>query len=196
MDEGNGMADLLVLKRTEPSGLGGWIARNPGSDGLDDQDVCEPRDDGLAARTQLLGLDRHQSQRALDPLRLGRAPGVEGDHSGQQGDQSISGRMVESNHAADDGRRRASPTVAQDLVPIAHLFAWQVEELRGSHSRFARQPVAGAVRHEREIAGLQDVILRAFTSSTHRPDVTAWNIKQSSNAGRASAQGAVNSERA
>src|SRR5688572_25731994 len=78
MDESNGVADLLVLKRTEPSGLGGWIARNPGSDGLDDQDVCEPRDHGLSARTQLSGLARHQSQRALDPLRLGRAPGVEG----------------------------------------------------------------------------------------------------------------------
>jgi hypothetical protein len=41
MNEGNGVADLLVLKRTEPSPLSGWIARNPGSDGLDDQDVCE-----------------------------------------------------------------------------------------------------------------------------------------------------------
>ena len=81
---------------------------------------------------------------------------------GSRVDQPIGGRMIESNHAADDRRRRASPTVAQDFVPVAHLFAWQVEELRGSHSRLARQPVAGTVRHEREIAGLQDVILAAL----------------------------------
>jgi hypothetical protein len=56
----------------------------------------------------------------------------------------------------------APPPPWRDLVPVAHLFAWQVEELRGSHSKLARQPVAGAVRHQREIAGLQDVILAAF----------------------------------
>ena len=156
------MADLLVLKRTEPSGLRGWIARNPGSDGLDDQDVCEPRDHGLATRTQLSGLDRHQAQRALDPLHLGRAPRVDGDHFGQQRHQPGGGRMIESNHAADDRRRRASSTVAQDFVPVAHLFARQIEELRATNSRLARQPVAGTVRHEREAAGLQHVILSAL----------------------------------
>ena len=44
MDEGNGVANLSVLKRTEPSRLRGWIARDPGPDGLDDQDVCETGD--------------------------------------------------------------------------------------------------------------------------------------------------------
>ena len=103
--------------------------------------------------------------------------------------------MIESNHAADDRRRRASPTVAQDFVSVAHLFARQIEKLRARNSRLARQLVAGTVRHQREIAGLQDVILGALYVKYAPPDVTAWNIKQSSNAGRASAHGAVNSER-
>src|SRR5918995_1039002 len=70
----------------------------------------------------------------------------------------ICGRMIESNHAADDRRRRTSSTVAQDLVPVAHLFARQIEKLRATNARLARQPVAGTVRHEREVARLKDVI--------------------------------------
>jgi hypothetical protein len=37
MNEGNRVADLLVLKRTEPSSLRGWIARDPRTDRLDNQ---------------------------------------------------------------------------------------------------------------------------------------------------------------
>ncbi len=70
--------------------------------------------------------------------------------------------MIESDHAADDRRRCASATVAQDFVPVAHLFAREIEKLRATNSRLARQPVAGTVRHESEIARLQDVILGAL----------------------------------
>jgi len=34
--------DLLVAKGTEPSGLRGWIASDPGTDRLDHKDVREP----------------------------------------------------------------------------------------------------------------------------------------------------------
>jgi hypothetical protein len=70
--------------------------------------------------------------------------------------------MIESNHAADDRRRRASPTVAQDFVAVAHLFARQIEQLRAMNSRLAGQPVPGTVRYERKVARLQDVILGAL----------------------------------
>ncbi len=70
--------------------------------------------------------------------------------------------MIESNDAADDRRRRASPAVAQDLVAVAHLFTRQIEELRGINPRLARQPVPGTVRHERKVARLQDVIIGAL----------------------------------
>ena len=82
MDEGDGVADLLVLKRTEPSGPGGWILRDPGSDRLNHQDVRETRDDGLATWTRLPGFDGHQAQRALNPLQLRRAPRVNADTFG------------------------------------------------------------------------------------------------------------------
>jgi hypothetical protein len=39
MDEGYGVADLFVLKRSKPSRLTGWIACNPRSDGLNDQNL-------------------------------------------------------------------------------------------------------------------------------------------------------------
>jgi hypothetical protein len=70
--------------------------------------------------------------------------------------------MIESNHAADDRRRRTSPTVAQDFVSVAHLFARQIEKLCATNSRLARQLVAGTVRHEREVARLQHVLVGAL----------------------------------
>ena len=138
MNKRNGVADLLILKRTEPSGPGGWILRDPGSDRLDHQDVRETRDDGLAAWTLLLGFDGHQAKRALNPLQLRRVPCVNADHFWQQRHEPMSGRVIESDRAADDRRRCAAPTMAEDFVAITHLFARQIEELRCGHARFAR----------------------------------------------------------
>jgi hypothetical protein len=51
MDEGYGVADLFVLKCSKPSRLSGWIACNPRADGLNDQNICEPRNHSLPTRT-------------------------------------------------------------------------------------------------------------------------------------------------
>jgi hypothetical protein len=56
----------------------------------------------------------------------------------------------------------AAPAVAQDFVPVAHLLARQIEEPRATHSRLARQPMPGTVRHERKVARLQHAILEAL----------------------------------
>ena len=107
------------------------------------------------------------------------------------------GRMIESNHAADDRRRRAAATVAQDFVAVAHLFARQIEELRAVDARFARQPMAGAVWHQRESrrAAGRD---RRSPSPPGRNDLTSRHGTSGSPRAQAesSAQGAVNSERA
>ena len=63
--------------------------------------------------------------------------------------------MIESNDAADDRRRRASSTVAQDFIAVAHLFARQIEKLRATNARLAREPMTGTVRYERKVARLR-----------------------------------------
>jgi len=68
--ERNRTTDLLVATGTEPSGLRGWIASDPGTDRLDHKDVREPCDDRLAARPQLAGLGGHEAKRALNPFDL------------------------------------------------------------------------------------------------------------------------------
>ena len=46
----------------------------------------------------------------------------------------------------------------ENLVTIADLFAWKIEQPRRTCTVSTRQPVTGAVRHERELARLQHVV--------------------------------------
>ena len=77
MDEGNGAADLLILKRTKPSRSGGGVFRDPGSDRLDDQDVGKARYDGLATGAELERLRRHEPKRVRKPIDLTEAGRLE-----------------------------------------------------------------------------------------------------------------------
>jgi hypothetical protein len=148
--------DLRVLERAEPAGAGGRGGFDPGPNRLDHEDVGEPRDDRLAAGAELARLDCHQPQRALHP---GRAVGVgclDEDRRREDPDQVEGTGMVEPHGAADHRRRRAAGhAVAQDLVAVARALEVELEDVRDGDVGLAAQPVPVAVRHEREIAGLQ-----------------------------------------
>ena len=70
MNQQQRAANLFVLQCAEPACLGSGVFGDPGSDGLDHKDVGKAGDERLAAGTQLLGFDRHQAERALDPVHL------------------------------------------------------------------------------------------------------------------------------
>jgi hypothetical protein len=165
---------LPVLERAEPSGLCSRILRHPRSDRLDDENVGEASHDGLAAGTHVLRFNRHQAERAVDRFQLWGTPGVYRDHAGQQGNESLSHGVIEANGSASDYRRRAASATPENLVPVADLFAWEIEQPRRRHAVSTRQPVTGAVRHERELARLQHVVFASVyfhQALTQRHDV-------------------------
>lgn len=143
-----------------PPPAGGLL--HPGPQRLDHQHVRQPRQHRLAARTQLLGLGGHESQRLVHPLRVRRAPRLDVQHTGQQRDEVARGGLLEADRAAHHLRGLAARAVPDRLVtPTAHL-ARDVEEVHGRHARGAGEPVAlgggtgtGAARHQHEIAQLQ-----------------------------------------
>ena len=77
-----------------------------------------------------------------------------------------------------------------NLVAIADVFAWKIEQVHRSDTLFTSQPVTGAVRHERELAGLQLVVFAAFyfqQALTRRHDVkhqTVFECRQRKRPGR------------
>src|SRR5262245_5207047 len=82
--------------------------------------------------------------------------------------------VIEANGSARDCRRRAASAMPQNLVTIAHLLAWKIEEPRRSHTVFARQAVTGALRHERELARAQHLVFASLyfqQTLTKRHDV-------------------------
>ena len=118
---------------------------------MDDQDVCEPRDHGLAARTQL-SWPRSPSVAACSAIHSTSGE-LHASTAITLGSSSPADRRPDDR--IEPRRRRpssgASPPVAQDFVPVAHLFARQIEELRAENARLARQPVASTVWHEGEV---------------------------------------------
>jgi hypothetical protein len=70
--------------------------------------------------------------------------------------------VIEANRSASDCRRRAASAMPENLVTIADLFAWKIEKPRRSNTVFTRQPVTGAVRHERELTRLQHLVFASF----------------------------------
>src|SRR5687767_15832435 len=63
--------------------------------------------------------------------------------------------MVEAHGAADHVDALAAASVAQDLVALAELLALELEDARRRRAGLAAQPVALAMRHERELARRQ-----------------------------------------
>jgi hypothetical protein len=116
---------------------------------------ARPGDDRLAPRPQLLDFGRHEAQRALDPLRLGRIRRLDADHPRQDADEVTRGWVVEADGAADETRRRAAAAVLDDLVPLAELLAGDIEEPRAGHAGLTRQPVSLPMGHQSEVARLQ-----------------------------------------
>jgi hypothetical protein len=155
VDQRDSAPELPIPERAEPSRLRGGILLDPSPDGLDHEDVGEAGDDRLAPRPQLLDFGRHEAQRALDPLRLGRIRRLDADHPRQDADEVTRGRVVEADGAADETRRRAAAAVLDDLVPLAELLAGDIEEPRAGHAGLTRQPVSLPMGHQSEVARLQ-----------------------------------------
>src|SRR5262249_3398015 len=134
-----------------PTGLRSRVPFDPRSDGLDDEDVREPRNDGLPAWAELLRLGGHEAQGALDPFHLRRHRSLDVNDSRQQRHEVMRGRMVEVNGSADQRGCRAAAPVAEDRVALAHVLVMQLVEPRGGDAECACQTMTLSVWDEREI---------------------------------------------
>ncbi|MCY1443484.1 hypothetical protein D9M71_599030 [compost metagenome] len=155
MDQADGAADLAVLQGAEPAGLGRRITLDPGADGLDHQDVGQPRHHGFAAGAHGAGLVTHEAQGALQPVGMFGACSLHMQHWRQQPNQLPRHRMLEAHRAANQAGRRATAAVADDLVALTHAFPWQVEQRHRSHAGRAEQVVAVSMGHQRQVAAAQ-----------------------------------------
>lgn len=70
----------------------------------------------------------------------------------------MGGRVVEADGAADQANGLAASILPKDLVPLAEILSGQIKEIGADHTWVARQSVPFAVRHEREIARMKEVI--------------------------------------
>lgn len=111
------------------------------------EDVRQPCDHRLAAGPPFAGLGGHQAQRALYPLRLGRAPCLDTDHARQEFNELLGRRIVEADGTAHEIGRLSAPAVAENLVALADLLAGNPEELRRRASPGVRNPMPLAVRY-------------------------------------------------
>ena len=151
VDERERGADLRIAEGAEPAGLGRVGGPDPGADRLDDEDVGEPGDHGLAARPRVTRLGGDQPQRALHRFVLGSA-GLDPDHVGKRRDEVARGGVVEADGAADEPSLRPAAAVAQDLVALGDLLAIDLEDAGRRRPGLASQPVAGAVGDQRHLA--------------------------------------------
>jgi hypothetical protein len=124
--------------------------------------VGQAGDNSLATRPRLASFGGHEAQRAQNPVHLRGTLRLDVYQLRQTVDQVTRGRFVKAHYAADERRRRATAFLPQQLVVLAEIGARKIEQTYAGHARLARQPVALAVRHEREITGLQQMRLNAI----------------------------------
>jgi hypothetical protein len=79
---------------------------------------------------------------------------------------ALRGRVLETDHAAHDTRRRAASAMPEDLIALAHQLTGKVKEPCTANPGLACQRVALAMGHERELAGLQPM---GFDSADFQP---------------------------
>jgi hypothetical protein len=84
-----------------------------------------------------------------------RQRAVDGDELRQHRDEVARDRVLEPHGAADEMARGAAAAVAQDFVALADRFARQVEQGCARGPRLVDEPVSLAVRHQREVPGLE-----------------------------------------
>ncbi len=122
------------------------------TDRLDDEDVAQPADDGLAsdfAPVHLLG------QQVQGGTERGATSGADMDHRRKSVQQSAGAGVLDAQATADQLRERPVASVPQNGVVLGLLVVRQVGDQRvfGRSSGF--DPVTCPMRHEREIAGLE-----------------------------------------
>src|SRR5690349_17677491 len=96
-------ADLPILQRSQPSGLCIRILRDPGTDGVNYENIRQTRDDRLAARPQFPSFGSHEPQRTRDPIAMRRIERIQNDQSRQKVDQLMCGRVIELKDSTDGG---------------------------------------------------------------------------------------------
>ena len=111
----------------------------------------KPRDDLLAARSQLPRLGGHQPQGALQPLGLRRVRRLHVDRRRERGAEVGRRGMAKAHSAADERRPHATFSVDEDLVPVAHVLPLELEDPGGGNAWRAPESVTPSVRHEREV---------------------------------------------
>jgi hypothetical protein len=153
-------------------------------DGLDDEEVGEPRDHRLAAGPKLAGLGRDQLEGAAHPTGSGAVGAVDVDGGGQDRHEVACGWMIEPHGAADQRRGGAAATVVDHLVAVAEVLELELEDRRSVGAGLAEQPVPLAVRNERQVAGMQphDVVVahldeHASGNEDVEPQVSRHRVK-------------------
>ena len=194
MDQGNRPAHLRIAQCPEPTGLGGGILFDPGPDRLDDQNVGQAGDDGLAARAQRLGFGGHEADSALDPVRLEGVARLDGDQAGKHLDEVVGGRVVELDSAAQHRGGRAAAIDPQELVALAQLPAGQIPEIDGWQAWLADQAMPIAVGNQGQIARLEEARRGAIDFEPGPAPVMMWNMRELGNAGSPNPHGAVKAQ--
>ncbi len=155
MNECECATNLLILQGAEPTLLGSRCVGHPGADCLNQQYVAKSRDDGLATWPQRLRLGDDETQRALQPLGLGRVPGVDVNQIRQHAYKFLGHRMVERDSPAQHGGGGSVASVDHPLVTFRNLLGLKREEIYAGLARLADQPMTSAMWNEAEISGLQ-----------------------------------------
>lgn len=119
MHQHDGLADVPILNGTEPIGFPGGSALDPGPDRLDDRDVGEARDDGLAARAEFACLRGHEPKGRRQPVDLINATRLEIYDVGEKRQEMTRRGVIESSRAADQSCWRAAASIPQDRVAVA-----------------------------------------------------------------------------
>ena len=96
---------------------------------------------------------------------------LDDDRAGQQRHQVAGRRVPEADGAAHDARGRPAAAVPQDRVAVAGVVVLQPVDPRGRYPGLAAQQVALAVRHQGEVAGLQQPGLVAVHLEPATPGV-------------------------
>ena len=155
MHQHDGLPDVPVLNGAEPTGSTCGTVLDPRPDRLDDKDVGEACDDGLAARAKFASLRSHEPKGRRQPVDLIEATRLEIDDVGEKPHEMARGGMIESSRAADQSRRRAASSVPQNRIAIADIFMIKLVDAGRRRAGIAEEPVAQSVGDERKVARLK-----------------------------------------
>ena len=152
MERGEGGAELRIAHRPQPRRAGGVAARDPRPNGLDHDDVAQPADHRFAAHRVPLDLLGEQVEGGAECRAAGRA---HVDDRWQRVEEPACDRVLQAQPAADQFGQRAAVSVAQHRVVVGVVLVGKVGDVGELVGVTGVDAVAGAVRHQREVAGFE-----------------------------------------